>query len=53
VPGFTPSVSFADGAREILAYHDADPERQRVDPELDRAFDALLGIADTERKESP
>jgi nucleoside-diphosphate-sugar epimerase len=53
VPGFTPSVSFADGAREILAYHDADPARHRIDPELDRAFDALLGIADTERKESP
>lgn len=53
VPGFAPSVSFADGAREILAYHDADRERQRFDPELDRAFDAMLGIDDTRRKESP
>lgn len=53
VPGFAPSTSFADGAREILAYHDADPERRRIDPELNRAFDALLGVADTERKESP
>ena len=53
VPGFAPNVSFADGAREILAYYDADPERQHVDMELGRAFDALLGIADTERKETP
>lgn len=44
VPGFAPSVPFSDGAREAIAYHDADPARRRIDPELDRAFDALLGI---------
>ncbi|HWG27130.1 NAD-dependent epimerase/dehydratase family protein [Actinospica sp.] len=53
VPGFAPSVSFSDGAREILEYHDADPERQRTDVELNRAFDALLGTEDTRRKENP
>jgi nucleoside-diphosphate-sugar epimerase len=53
VPGFAPSVSFSEGAREILAYHDADPERQRTDDELNRAFDALLGTEDTGRKENP
>jgi nucleoside-diphosphate-sugar epimerase len=42
VPGFAPAVSFADGAREILAHRDADPAGRKVDRELDRAFDALL-----------
>lgn len=44
VPGFAPAVPFSDGAREAIAYGDADPARRRVDPELDRAFDLLLGI---------
>jgi nucleoside-diphosphate-sugar epimerase len=43
VPGFTPEVSFSEGAREVLAHYDADPARQVVDDELDRAFDGLLG----------
>jgi nucleoside-diphosphate-sugar epimerase len=42
VPGFTPLTSFADGAREIMAYHDADAGRRRVDRDLDAAFDQLL-----------
>jgi nucleoside-diphosphate-sugar epimerase len=44
VPGFAPRVSFAEGAREAIAYHDADPASRVVDHDLDRAFDALLGI---------
>jgi nucleoside-diphosphate-sugar epimerase len=43
VPGFAPEVSFSEGAREVLAHYDADPARQVVDDELDRAFDGLLG----------
>jgi nucleoside-diphosphate-sugar epimerase len=42
VPGFAPLMSFAAGAREILAYHDADAARRRVDGDLDTAFDRLL-----------
>ncbi|QIQ01463.1 NAD-dependent epimerase/dehydratase family protein [Streptomyces liangshanensis] len=42
VPGFAPRVSFAEGAREALAHHDAHPELKSVDQELSRAFDALL-----------
>ena len=42
VPGFAPAVPFAQGARELIAYHDAHPESRAVDPDLDRAFDALL-----------
>ena len=43
VPGFAPLMSFAAGAREIIAYHDADAARRRVDGDLDAAFDRLLG----------
>ena len=42
VPGFAPRYPFAAGAREIIAYHDADPARRRVDADLDAAFDRLL-----------
>lgn len=42
VPGFAPLTSFAAGAREIVAYHDADAARRRVDRDLDAAFDRLL-----------
>ncbi len=42
VPGFAPRVSFAEGARGIMEYHDGDPARRRVSPELDAAFDRLL-----------
>jgi nucleoside-diphosphate-sugar epimerase len=45
VPGFAPAVSFSEGAREAVAYHDAHPEARKPNPELDRAFDALLGSA--------
>jgi nucleoside-diphosphate-sugar epimerase len=47
VPGFAPSVSFSDGAREAVAYRDADPARRAPDPKMDRAFDALLGTEDS------
>jgi hypothetical protein len=36
-------MSFAAGAREILAYHDADADRRHIDDDLDAAFDRLLG----------
>ena len=37
VPEFKPTISFAEGARQIVAWYDADPARQVVD----EAFDAL------------
>jgi nucleoside-diphosphate-sugar epimerase len=42
VPGFAPRVSFSEGARAIMAYHDADASRQDFSPELDAAFDRLI-----------
>lgn len=41
VPEFTTTVRFEAGAREIVAWHDADPARKRVDPELDALMDRL------------
>jgi nucleoside-diphosphate-sugar epimerase len=41
VPGFAPRIPFDVGAREIVAYHDADPARRRISADLDAAFDRL------------
>jgi nucleoside-diphosphate-sugar epimerase len=43
VPGFAPEVSFSQGARELVAHYDAHPDLRKVDTDLDRAFDLLLG----------
>jgi nucleoside-diphosphate-sugar epimerase len=43
VPGFAPQMSFAAGAREIMSYHDADPDRRHANDDLGAAFDRLLG----------
>lgn len=42
VPDFHPRVSFSEGAREIVAWFDADPARQAVDAEVDHMFDRLI-----------
>jgi len=45
VPGWEAIIPFADGAREIVEWHLADPRRQTVRPELDDAFDRLVKLA--------
>ena len=42
-PDFAPSIPFARGADEIMAWYDADPARQQVDARLDRLMDELIG----------
>lgn len=42
VPGFVATIPFSQGAREIIAYYDADPARQVVDPKLDELFDRIV-----------
>jgi nucleoside-diphosphate-sugar epimerase len=42
VPGWVATVPFAQGAREIVEWHDADPGRQVVEPELDAVMDRLV-----------
>ena len=44
VPGWAARVPFHVGAREIVAWHDADPARQAVDDRLDALSDALTAV---------
>ncbi len=41
VPGWLATVPFAQGAREIVEWHDADPSRRVVDAGLDATMDRL------------
>jgi nucleoside-diphosphate-sugar epimerase len=42
VPGYRATIPFEQGAREIVAWHDADPARQQVDAQLDAVMDKLV-----------
>jgi nucleoside-diphosphate-sugar epimerase len=42
VPGYRATIPFEQGAREIVAWHDADPARQQVDDRLDAVMDKLV-----------
>ncbi|HYK32487.1 MAG TPA: SDR family oxidoreductase [Streptosporangiaceae bacterium] len=44
VPGYHASIPFEDGAREIVAWYDEDPSRQRSDPRLEETIDKLISI---------
>lgn len=41
-PDFVCSVPFARGAEEVMAWFDADPARQVIDPGFDRAMDKVV-----------
>jgi nucleoside-diphosphate-sugar epimerase len=45
VPGFLCRTPFAAGVREAVRWYDAHPEEQRVDAQLDAAFDRLVAAA--------
>jgi len=42
VPDFVAATPFAQGVREIMAWYDADPARQKVDADLDRLMDDII-----------
>jgi nucleoside-diphosphate-sugar epimerase len=42
VPDYRATVPFEQGAREIVAWYDEDPVRQRVDPHFDMLMDRLI-----------
>jgi nucleoside-diphosphate-sugar epimerase len=42
VPGFAATIPYALGARETLAWFDADPARRVVDPKFDALCDRLI-----------
>jgi nucleoside-diphosphate-sugar epimerase len=41
-PSWTAVTPFARGAAEIVAWHDADPDRKQIDRELDAAMDEII-----------
>jgi len=45
VPEFNPITTFAQGAREIVAWHDAVESRRSVDADLNAKLDALIASA--------
>lgn len=42
VPEYCASIPFCRGAEEIIAWHRADPSRQKINPEFDNMCDILL-----------
>jgi nucleoside-diphosphate-sugar epimerase len=45
VPGFAATTSLAEGAREMVRWHDSDPVRGRPDPAIDALLDKLAALA--------
>ena len=44
VPGYRAVIPFEQGAREIVDWYDADPDRQQVDTRLDAIMDKLVQV---------
>jgi nucleoside-diphosphate-sugar epimerase len=42
VPDFAATIPFARGAEEVMAWYDADPDRQVVDEAADRKMDEII-----------
>lgn len=42
VPDYVATIPFEQGAREIVAWHDADPARRQVDPAVEQTMDRLV-----------
>jgi nucleoside-diphosphate-sugar epimerase len=42
VPDFAATIPFAHGAKEVLAWYDADPSRRVVDEEMDQLMDRII-----------
>ena len=42
VPDYVAAISFARGAKEIIAWHDADPARRPVDARFDVTLDRMI-----------
>jgi nucleoside-diphosphate-sugar epimerase len=49
VPDYAATIPFAQGAREIVAWHDADPARQVVDEGVNDVIDQILRVYATLR----
>jgi len=42
VPGFLATTPFTEGIARAIAWHDADPRRQTINPELDATLDRII-----------
>jgi nucleoside-diphosphate-sugar epimerase len=42
VPGYQPKIFFAEGIRQSVAWFDADPNRQKINPTMDNLLDRIL-----------
>ena len=49
VPDFAATIPFSQGAREIVAWYDADPARQVVDEQANHLFDRIIAAYETIR----
>jgi len=47
VPDFVAAIPFSQGAREIMAWYDADPARQKVNAEIDQRMDDIIAAYET------
>ncbi len=45
VPGWSAATPWAAGAREVVDWHDADPDRRTSDPDVDAVIDRLVAAA--------
>ncbi len=52
VPDFNPVIPYAQGVREIMAWFDADPQRQKVDPAADALHDRIIAAMENVYPES-
>jgi hypothetical protein len=46
VPDFCATTPFARGIEQTLAWFDADPARQQIDPAVDQQWDRLISAYD-------
>jgi hypothetical protein len=46
VPDFVAKIPFWQGAKEIMAWYDADPARQTIDTAFDQQLDGLIARYD-------
>jgi nucleoside-diphosphate-sugar epimerase len=51
VPGFVATIPFAQGAREIVAWHEADPARQVVDEGVNQLMERIIAAVEAIRPE--
>ena len=53
VPDFNPCIPYAHGAREIIAWYDADPQRQKISPAADALHDKIIAAMESVYPNSP